>query len=75
MAFQNTAAIRRRRLAKRYHGYMRQLGMLEDLRKVSRQTGVDMDTLKNLEHSTPKLETLEKIGGYIEDVFRAKREG
>jgi hypothetical protein len=69
MAFVNIAARRRRRLARRLHGYLKQLDLLGNLREVSRATGVDVDILRSLDESgaTPKLETLERIAAYIEN--------
>ena len=72
MAFQNEAARRRRRIARRVYGYMRELGLLSNLRQVSRSTGIDMETLRNLRTATPKLETLERISKYVEQHARSE---
>jgi hypothetical protein len=70
MAFQNDAARRRRRAARRVYGYLQQLDL--SLKVVSKATGIDMDTLRNLKVGTPKLETLDRISRYIEKVAREK---
>lgn len=66
MAFQNMAARRRRAMAKRLYGWLVRLGLHNDLKFISKSTGIDMEALRNFRRATPKLETLEKIGRFIE---------
>ena len=66
MGFQNEAAKRRRAMAKRLYSWLEQLGLQNDLKFISKSTGIDMDALRNFRTSTPKLETLEKMSRFIE---------
>jgi hypothetical protein len=72
MAFQNDAAKRRRRAARRVYGYLQRLDLTDHLKDVSKATGIDLDTLRNLRKGTPKLETLDRISRYIERVARER---
>jgi len=70
MAYINSEARRRRLVAKRLHLYLKRLGLHNNLKQVSRATGIDMDVLRHLATGTPKIETLEKISEYVEKVAR-----
>lgn len=72
MAYINAEARRRRLVAKRLHGYLKRLGLHNDLRRVARATGIGMDVLKQLATGTPKIETLEKISEYVEKIARER---
>ena len=76
MAFQNVAAKRRRRTARRLYEYLKELDLLDNLREVSKATDVDVEILKTLgdPKATPKLETLERIAAYVEEKIRGSAE-
>ena len=46
-----------------------------NLRVVSRETGVDLVTLKNLQKFTPHLNTIERVSIYLEQVARKAQSG
>lgn len=71
MSFQNEAAKKRRKLAKKLAQHINELELSD--REISRATGIDLVTVRGLRQLTPKLETLEKISRYVEDRARQRR--
>lgn len=67
----NTQSRARRRAGRRLMEVIEHYGL--DLRLVSRDTGIDLVTLKNLRNFTPHLHTIEKISIYLEGVARERR--
>lgn len=70
---QKNAAIRnRRRIGKRLADKIDELGI--DRRKMSKHTGIGMDTLDNLHRVSPHPGTIIAVAQYIENVAKERKQ-
>ena len=69
----NPQAKARRRAGKRLQKLINRYSL--PLKKIAKDTGIDMLTLQNLETFTPHLRTIEKIAKYIEGIARERSGG
>ena len=62
----NSQSLARRRAGRQLAEIIKEYGL--NLRKISKDTGVDIITLSNLATFTPHLTTIEKIADYLEKI-------